>query len=148
MDATSGILVPPRGAQSGRPTGADLFEGGLRYDTDANGFEFYNGSDWLPLGAYSNLDVSSNGTTLANRQQAFCDTNAGAFTITLPASPAKGDSVRIFDIAKTFDSNNLTIARNGKPIMGDASDLTINTEGAAFELVFYDNSQGWRIITI
>ena len=32
--------------------------------------------------------------------------------------------------------------------MGDAADLTINTEGAAFELVFYDGSQGWRIITI
>ena len=148
MDATSGILVPPRGAQASRPTGVDLLEGGLRYDPDANGFEFYNGSAWLPLGAYANIDVSGNGTTLANRQQAFCNTSGGAFTVTLPAAPVKGDSVRIFDIAKTFDTQNLTIGRNGNPIMGDAADLVVSTEGAAFELVFYDGTQGWRIITV
>lgn len=148
MDATSGILVPPRGAQASRPTGVDLLEGGLRYDTDANGFEFYNGSAWLPLGAYANVDVTTGGTTLVNRQQAFCNTSGGAFTVNLPGSPVKGDSVRIFDIAKTFDSNNLTIGRNGNPIMGDASDLVVSTEGAAFEMVFYDGTQGWRIITI
>ena len=148
MDTTSGILVPPRGNQAARPTGVDLIEGGLRYDTDADGFEFYNGSGWLPLGAYANVDVSADGTTLANRQQAWCNTSGGAFTVTLPASPVKGDSIRIFDVAKRFDSNNLTIGRNGEPIMGDAADLVVSTQGAAFELVYYDGSQGWRIITI
>ena len=147
MDATSGIIVPPRGPQSGRPTGGDLFEGGLRYDTDANGLEFYNGSDWLPLGAYANV-TSTSGVTLANKQQCFANTSGGSFTVTLPASPVKGDSVRIFDSHKTFDSNALTIGRNGNPIMGDNADLTVTTEGAAFELVFFDGSQGWRIITI
>ena len=58
MDSTSGILVPPRGAKSGRPTGGDLLTGGLRFDTDVNGFEFYNGTSWLPLGAYANVDVT------------------------------------------------------------------------------------------
>lgn len=148
MDNTSGIIVPPRGPQSGRPTGVDLLEGGLRYDTDADGFEFYNGSAWLPLGAYANIDVTSGGTTLANRQQAWCNTTSGAFAVDLPAAPVRGDSVRIFDVAKTFDSNNLTIGRNGNPIMGDAADLVVSTEGAAFELVFYDGTQGWRIITV
>ena len=148
MDNTSGMLVPPRGQQAARPTGSDLIEGGIRYDTDANAIEFYNGAAWLPLGAYASVDVSGNGTTLANKQQAFCNTSGGAFTITLPGSPVKGDSVRIFDVNKTFDTQNLTISRNGNPIMGDASDLTVSTEGAAFELVFYDGSQGWRIITV
>jgi len=147
MDNTSGILVPPRGSQATRPTGGQLLEGGLRYDTDANGMEFYNGSDWLPLGAYANV-TSSSGVTLANKQQCFANTSGGSFTVTLPGSPVKGDSVRIFDSHKTFDSNSLTIGRNGNPIMGDNSDLTITTEGAAFELVFFDGSQGWRIITI
>ena len=55
-------------------------------------------------------------------------------TVALPASPNKGDTVRIFDVAKTFDSNSLTIARNGK-LMGDASDMTVGAEGAAFDLV-------------
>ena len=148
MDNTSGILVPPRGSQATRPTGVDLIEGGIRYDTDANTVEFYNGGSWLPLGAFSSVDVSSNGTILANKEQAFCNTSGGAFTITLPAAPVKGDSVRIFDVNKTFDTQNLTVARNGNPIMGDASDLVVSTEGAAFELVFYDGTQGWRIITV
>jgi hypothetical protein len=147
MDGTSGIIVPPRGTQATRPTGIDLYEGGLRYDTDANGLEFYNGSDWLPLGAYANVTSTSN-VTLANKQQCFANTSGGSFTVTLPASPVKGDSVRIFDSHKTFDSNSLTIGRNGNPIMGDAADLTVTTEGAAFEMVFFDGSQGWRIITI
>ena len=148
MDATSGIMVPPRGSQAGRPTGAALLEGGLRYDTDANGFEFYNGTGWLPLGSYANVNVTGNGTTLKNKEQAFCNTTSGGFTVTLPASPVQGDTVRFFDVADTFDSNALTIGRNGNPIMGDAADLTVTTEGAAFELVFYDGVQGWRIITI
>ena len=147
MDNTSGMLVPPRGSQATRPAGGDLLEGGIRYDTDANGIEFYNGNDWLPLGAYANVSTSSN-TTLTNRQQAFCNTSGGGFTITLPGSPVQGDSVRIFDANSTFDTQNLTIGRNGNPIMGAAADMTVSTEGAAFELVFYDGTHGWRIITI
>jgi hypothetical protein len=147
MDNTSGMLVPPRGTQASRPTAGDLLEGGIRYDTDANGIEFYNGADWLPLGAYANVTTSGN-TTLTNRQQCFANTSGGSFTVTLPGSPVQGDSVRIFDANSTFDSNALTVGRNGNPIMGDTSDLTINTEGAAFELVFYDGTQGWRIITV
>ena len=147
MDSTSGILVPPRGSQAGRPTGNALLNGGLRYDTDTNSYEYYNGSNWLPVGAYQNVDATS-GVTASNKQQIFCNTSGGGFTVTLPGSPVKGDSIRFFDVAKTFDSNALTVGRAGNPIMGDAADLTVNTEGAAFELVFYDGTQGWRIITI
>jgi len=147
MDNTSGILVPPRGTQATRPTGGNLFEGGLRYDTDNNLFEFYNGTNWYTLGGFQAVDATS-AVTLTRGQQCFANTTSGAFTVTLPGSPVKGDSVRIFDVAKTFDSNNLTVDRNGNPIMGDAADLTVATEGAAFELVFYDGTQGWRIITV
>ena len=147
MDGTAGILVPPRGTQATRPVGDDLHEGGLRYDTDANIFEFYNGSNWVPVGNFANVDVSS-GTTLANYQQAFCNTSGGAFTVNLPSGPNKGDRVRIFDVANTFDSNALTISPNGGRIMGSTSNLTVTTEGAAFELVYYDGTQGWRIITV
>lgn len=148
MDATSGILVPPRGTQATRPTGVDLLEGGLRYDQDTDSFEFYDGSSWSSVGNFKGIDVSADGTTLVNNQQAFCDTSGGAFTVTLPSTPTKGDRVRIFDVTSSFDSNNLTVGRNGNPIMGDAADLVVSTEGAAFELVFYDGTQGWRIITV
>jgi hypothetical protein len=32
--------------------------------------------------------------------------------------------------------------------MGAAEDMTVNTEGAAFDLIFYDITQGWRVFTI
>ena len=46
----------------------------------------------------------------------FVDTNSGAVTITLPASPAVGDEVHFADSRFTFDSNALTVGRNSSKI--------------------------------
>lgn len=92
------------------------------------------------------IDVSIS-TTVEPNKAYWCDTSASAFTLTLPATPAKGDVIRIFDAAKTFDTNNLTIARNGQLIMGLTENVTVDTEGAAFDLVYYNPSQGWMIYT-
>jgi len=32
--------------------------------------------------------------------------------------------------------------------MGAADNLTVNTEGAAFNLVYYNATYGWRILTV
>lgn len=78
----------------------------------------------------------------------FINTASGGVTATLPASPSTGDSVRFFDVAKTFDTNALTIARNGELIQGDAANMTVNSESAAFELVYSNSTYGWRIFSI
>jgi hypothetical protein len=75
----------------------------------------------------------------------FCNTTGGAFTVTLPTSPSLGDFVSFIDYAGTFDTNNLTIARNGKNIQGVAEDLTVSVERAGFTLVFVDDTQGWLL---
>lgn len=78
----------------------------------------------------------------------FVNTSGGVVTATLPASPTLGDTIRFLDVAKTFDTNALTVARNGKLIQGDASDLTVSTESAAFELIFSGDTYGWRIFSV
>ena len=76
----------------------------------------------------------------------FVDTSSSAITATLPASPTAGDTVRFIDLSATFDTNNLTVARNSKKIQGDASDLTVATERAGLALVFSGDTQGWLLM--
>ena len=75
----------------------------------------------------------------------FVDTTSGAITASLPGAPTLGDEVTFVDYAGTFDTNNLTVARNGNPIQGSASDLTVATERAGLTLAFVDGTQGWLL---
>jgi len=110
-----------------------------------------DGTNYIVTGivgaTFTNVDVTTTYTASA-AQQLWINTGGGAFTISLPASPQKGDTVRFIDVANTFDTNNLTVNRNGQPIMGAADNLTVSTEGAAFDLIYYNATFGWRIFTI
>ena len=64
-------------------------------------------------------------------------------TITLPASPAIGNEVTFIDSGNGFNSNNLTINRNSQPILGNAANLTVSANGAAFTLVYVNSTRGW-----
>jgi hypothetical protein len=75
----------------------------------------------------------------------FVNTTSTAITATLPGSPSLGDTISFIDYAGTFDSNNLTVGRNGKNINGTAADLTVSVERAGFSLVFVDDTQGWLL---
>jgi hypothetical protein len=75
----------------------------------------------------------------------FVNTTSGAITVTLPASPDAGAVIAVKDYANTFDTNNVTLARNGSNIGGDAIDATLSTEGLAVTLVYVDATQGWLV---
>jgi len=76
--------------------------------------------------------------------QILANTNGGAFTITLPASPSAGDEVSFIDQGYDFNTNALTVGRNGSNIANSASDLTVSTQGAGFSLVYSgDATTGW-----
>ena len=89
--------------------------------------------------------IKTSGFTAAAGEGYFCNTTSGAFTATLPASPSLGDEVTFVDYAATFDTNNLTVGRNSKPIMGAAEDLTVAVERAGLTLVFVDDTNGWLL---
>ena len=89
--------------------------------------------------------VKTSGFTAVKSEGYFCNTTSSAFTATLPASAAIGDEISFVDYAGTFDTNNLTIGRNGHNIQGSATDLTVATERAGFSLVYVDATQGWLL---
>lgn len=87
---------------------------------------------------------SSNFNAVVNNAY-FVDTSTQPITTTLPSSPAVGNEIRFLDIAGTFDTNNLTVSRNGNPIQRLTQNLTVSTEGAGFSLVYSGASNGWLI---
>ena len=95
------------------------------------------GTDWQAVKTTTFTAVAGEGY--------FVNTNGGAFTMTLPASPSIGDEVSFIDYAGTFDTNNLTIGRNSENIQGSAADLTVSVERAANTLVYTDGTQGWLL---
>jgi len=77
----------------------------------------------------------------------FADTEASAaFTITLPADPVQGDEVTIVDSTGHFDTNNLTVEPGSEKIMEQTAgdEMVVDTDGAAFTLVYQDSTYGWR----
>lgn len=74
-----------------------------------------------------------------------CNTQAGSFTLTLPASPAAGTTVKVRDYKSTFAVNNLTVARNGKNILGLAEDYILDVSNHGREFVYIDATMGWSV---
>ena len=64
-------------------------------------------------------------------------------TLTLPASPANGDSIKISNLSGVA---TCILGRNGSLIMGAASDLTLDTPSASFELIYSGATKGWVIV--
>ena len=87
--------------------------------------------------------IKTANTSITTGTGFFVDTTSAAITITLPASPSVGNIVGIKDYAGTFGTNNLTIARNGSNIQGNANDSLISTNRASVVLVYADATRGW-----
>ena len=81
--------------------------------------------------------------TAANGEGYFINTTSGTITMSLPSSPSAGDIVAFKDYANTFDTNNLTIDRNGSLIGGSAANATISVEGQSITMVYVDGTKGW-----
>jgi len=143
----TGHIVVPTGTTGERPTGGDLFEGGVRYNTTLDTWEGYNGTQWTGLGGGNPWASTATSITIAANDRYFVDTTTGAKTITLPASPQTGDQISILDLASTFDTNNCTVARNGNKIMGLTENLVLNVEDEAITLVYTGATYGWKLTT-
>jgi len=114
-------------------------DGGAMKTIPASDIKTYNpgGTAWQ--------SVVTGATTMVSGRGYFVNTTSSAFAMTLPSSASIGDYVQIIDYAGTADTNNITISRNSHKIQGEAADLVVTTERAAFTLVYVDSTQGWLL---
>ena len=112
---------------------------------EGNCYNLYSdGTNIEKVNEYRKWRVVSAAETVQAGAKLLINTNGGGVTITLPASPATGDEVHFVDQGYDFNSNALTVGRNSSNIANAASDLVVNTQGAAFGLVFSgDATTGW-----
>lgn len=87
--------------------------------------------------------VSSSITMQANYNY-FVDTSA-ARTLTLPASPALGDEIFVYDASGTAATYNITIERNGNLINGNSGNLVFDINGGSVSLTYTGSTYGWKV---
>lgn len=95
----------------------------------------------VPL--WSAVEVSSN-ISLSKNINYFVNTSASR-TLTLPASPAVGDEIHIFDQTGSASTNNIVVNSNGNKINGVVDNLEIDVANAAVVLIYTGSSYGWRV---
>ena len=77
----------------------------------------------------------------------FVNTTCGAVTVTLPATPTAGDIVSIADLNGTFNTNNLTLCRNGSKINGKCVNGSLTSNGQSNTIIYTGASQGWITVS-
>jgi hypothetical protein len=104
-----------------------------------------DGTSWISAagggGAWTKITTTTTATT---KKQYVTDTTAGAFTVTLPATPAAGDYVYFMD-AGNWAVNNLTVARNGSTIEASATNLVLDVRGLMVQLIF--DGTTWQVMS-
>ena len=93
--------------------------------------------------AVSPQSISAN-TTLAKKKRYYV-TSASALTLTLPASPTLDDEIQIVDASGNASTYNITVARNGSLINGNAGNLIIDNNGGWYTLIYTGSTYGWKV---
>lgn len=96
---------------------------------------------FVPMPATS---VSSDINLVSNNEY-FVNTSV-ARTLTLPASPALGDEIYIFDSTGSAATNNITLNNNGNKINGVLDTLQIDIAYDAVSLIYTGSDYGWKVI--
>ena len=104
--------------------------------------------DLLQEGNFEITSTSITAYTAVAGDNLLIDTASTTVTITLPASPSKGDTVSIMDVSATggFASNNVTVNPGTKNIRGSNSNLTLNNNNQSIKLRYTNATKGWQYV--
>ena len=84
--------------------------------------------------------------TAVNGDGFFVNTSGGVVTVTLPSSPTAGSIIALKDYANTWDTNAVTLCRNGSKINGVCANTNLSTESQSVTLIYVDGTKGWQDI--
>jgi hypothetical protein len=100
------------------------------------------------LAAFSSEEflIKEESYTAESGNVVFVNSASGAYTITLPPTPTLGDKVRIIDLSNNAAINNISVGRNGEKIDGESSNFIIDINNAGVELIYTNNTYGWRTL--
>lgn len=110
----------------------------------------WDGTTWQEVGVSASLPVGFNvilsgNATLEATKKYFVNTSA-ARTLTLPASPAQGDEISVYDSTGSAGTNNITLNSNSNKINGVVQNLDIDVAYGAVSLIYTGSGYGWRLI--
>lgn len=72
----------------------------------------------------------------------FCDSTSTPITVTLPAAPDDVDNIMVLG-GPNASTNNVTVARNGKTILGAAADFVIDQDWGDINLGYKSAAGDW-----
>ena len=144
---TKGILIP-RMTQTQRDAISTPASGLMIYQTDNTvGFYYYDGSSWTAVsggGSTVTREIITGATTLTGtNDHSVVIMGSGAYTVTLPASPASGqlltigvanDATTLSFTGKSLVNRSGTVATNSVALSGTGA-LTVIYDGTNWFLV-------------
>jgi hypothetical protein len=74
----------------------------------------------------------------------FVDT-ANDLTLTLPATPALGAEIELYDASNNAFTNDVVILRNGQKINGLTDDAALDINGFTVSFIYTGSTYGWRM---
>lgn len=101
------------------------------------------GVSWATPVPFATSSISSNTNLVAFTN--YMVTTTSALTLTLPASPAVGNEIHIFDVTGSAATNNITVNPNGLNLDGSVQNLTIDKNYAGVVLIYINTTYGWRV---
>ena len=89
---------------------------------------------------------TANGYVAIKNDLVRCNTAAGAFSVSFPATPSDGDIIGVIDISNTFGINNLTLLPNTKFIESDSTSYILDINGAYVSFIYNTSTTNWRLL--